>query len=204
MTVGELAEMFNTEMKIHVKLRVIKMRGYKRTDWYDETGLPWVKPSPNLRTLTEAILYPGVAMVEGSNVSVGRGTDMPFELLGAPWINGDELATYLSNRKIQGVHFMPVDFTPVCHPFKNEVCHGVQISLMDRQILDSSALGVEMVSALHNLYPSDFQADKTLGLIGSQEVLQAIKDGQDPRSIVQKWQEPLEQFYKLRLKYLLY
>jgi uncharacterized protein YbbC (DUF1343 family) len=204
MTVGELAEMFNTEMKIHAKLRVIKMQGYKRTDWYDETGLPWVVPSPNLRTLTEAILYPGVAMVEGSNVSVGRGTDMPFELLGAPWINGDELATYLSNRKIQGVHFMPVDFIPVSHPFKNEVCHGVQISLIDRQILDSPALGVEIASALHNLYPKDFQVDKTLGLIGSQEVLQAIKDGQDPHAIVQKWQEPLEQFYKLRSKYLLY
>jgi uncharacterized protein YbbC (DUF1343 family)/CubicO group peptidase (beta-lactamase class C family) len=204
MTVGELAEMFNTEKKIHVKLRVIKMRGYKRTDWYDETGLPWVKPAPNLRTLTEAVLYPGVAMLEGSNVSVGRGTDMPFELLGAPWINGDELTAYLSNRKIQGVHFMPVDFTPACHPFKNEVCHGVQIFLVDRQILDSSALGVEIASALHNLYPKDFQVDKTLGLIGSYEVVQAIKDGQDPNSIVQKWQEPLEQFCKLRSKYLLY
>ena len=94
MTVGELAGMFNVEKRIGAKLRVIKMRGYKRTDWYDETGLPWVKPSPNLRTLTGAVLYPGVAMVEGSNVSVGRGTDTPFELFGAPWIDGKELALY--------------------------------------------------------------------------------------------------------------
>jgi uncharacterized protein YbbC (DUF1343 family) len=204
MTVGELAEMFKTEKKTHVKLRVIKMRGYKRTNWYDETGLPWVKPSPNLRTLTEAILYPGVAIIEGSNVSVGRGTDMPFELLGAPWINGHELATFLSDRKIKGVHFMPIDFTPACHPYGNEACHGIQILLVDRQVLDSSALGVEIVSALYRLYPKDFQVDKTLALIGSNEVLQAIKGGQDPNSIVQKWQKPLEQFCKLRSKYLLY
>jgi uncharacterized protein YbbC (DUF1343 family)/CubicO group peptidase (beta-lactamase class C family) len=204
MTVGELAEMFNAEKKMGVKLRGIKMRGYKRTFWYDETGLPWVKPSPNLGTLSEVVLYPGVAMVEGSNVSVGRGTDMPFELLGAPWINGKELAVYLNNRKIQGVHFMPVDFTPMSRPFKNEVCHGVQIMLVDRQTLDSSALGVEIASALHRLYPKDFQLDKTLGLIGSHEVLQAIKDGQDPNSIVQNWHGPLEEFCKLRSKYLLY
>ncbi len=96
MTVGELAKMFNGEKKIGAKLHVVKMRGYERTHWYDETGLLWVSPSPNLRTLTEAILYPGVAMVEGSNVSVGRGTTTPFELLGAPWINGEELASYLN------------------------------------------------------------------------------------------------------------
>jgi uncharacterized protein YbbC (DUF1343 family) len=204
MTIGELAQMFNAEKKMGIKLHIIKMQGYKRTDWYDETGLPWVKPSPNLRTLTEAVLYPGVAMVEGSNVSVGRGTDMPFELLGAPWINGEELALYLNNRKIQGVHFMPVEFKPASSQFKNEVCHGVQILLVDRQILDSPALGVEIASALYRLYPKDFQVDKILELIGSREVLQAIKDGQDPNLIVQRWLKPLEEFCKLRSKYLLY
>jgi uncharacterized protein YbbC (DUF1343 family) len=204
MTVGELAGMFNAEKRIGVKLRVIKMRGYKRTDWYDETGLPWVKPSPNLRTLTGAVLYPGVAMVEGSNVSVGRGTDTPFELLGAPWIDGRELAFYLNDRKIEGVRFMPADFTPASRPFKDEVCHGVQIVLVDRQALDSPALGVEIASALHRLYPKSFQLDKTLGLIGSREVLQLIKAGQDPKGIAQQWQRPLEEFCKVRAKYLLY
>jgi uncharacterized protein YbbC (DUF1343 family) len=204
MTVGELATLFNAEMKIGAKLHVIKMRGYERNHWYDETGLLWLNPSPNLRTLTEAILYPGVAMVESSNMSVGRGTSTPFELLGAPWIAGEELASYLNNRRIKGIRFMPVEFTPATSPFKNQLCHGVQIALLDRQILDSPALGVEIVSALYWLYPKDFQLDKTLGLIGSREVLQTIKDGQDPVAIAQNWQEPLEQFYKLRSKYLLY
>jgi uncharacterized protein YbbC (DUF1343 family)/CubicO group peptidase (beta-lactamase class C family) len=204
MTVGELAKMFNVEMKIGVKLHVIKMRGYERTHWYDETGLLWIGPSPNLRTLTEAILYPGVAMVEGSNVSVGRGTATPFELLGAPWINGEELALYLNNRKIEGIQFMPVEFIPNSSQSKNQLCHGIRIVLLDRKVLDSPALGIEIASALHRLYPRDFHLDKTLGLIGSREVLLAIKDGQDPTTIVQNWQGPLEQFCKLRSKYLLY
>ena len=204
MTVGELAKMFNGEKKIGVTLHVVKMRGYERTHWYDETGLLWVSLSPNLRTLREAILYPGVAMVEGSNVSVGRGTTTPFELLGAPWMNGEELAAYLNHRKIQGLRFMPAEFTPNSSRFKNQLCHGVQIVLLDRQVLDSPALGIEIASALYRLYPQSFQLGKTLGLIGSREVLQAIKDGQDPTSIGQKWQEPLDQFCKLRSKYLLY
>ena len=204
MTVGELAQMFNAEKKLGVKLRVIKMHGYKRTDWFDETGLPWMNPSPNLRTLTQAILYPGVGMVEGANVSVGRGTSMPFELLGSPWIDAEELAVYLNNRRIQGVRFMPVDFTPDSSGFKNQLCHGVQIILVDRQALNSPVLGVEIASALYRLYPKDFELEKTLALIGAREVQQAIQDGHDPSSIVLKWQDPLEQFQKLRLKYLLY
>ncbi len=204
MTVGELAEMFNVENRIGAQLQVIKMEGYRRSDWYDETGLLWVNPSPNLRTVTEAILYPGVAMVEGANVSVGRGTDRPFELLGAPWIKTRELTAYLKGRKIQGVRFTPADFTPKNGRFKDRLCHGVQIVLVDRQALDSPALGVEIASALHRLYPKDFQLSKTLGLIGSREILQAIKDGQDPNSTVENWQGPLEQFCRVRSKYLLY
>jgi len=204
MTVAELASMFNAENQTGVKLEVIKMRGYQRSDWYDETGLLWVNPSPNLRTLTEAILYPGVAMVEGANVSVGRGTETPFELLGAPWMKAKELAEYLNRRKIQGVRFIPVDFIPKSSRFENQLCHGIQIVLIDRQALDSPALGVEIASALHRLYPNDFQIDKTLPLIGSYEVLQAIKERQDPNAIVLSWQTSLEQFCKLRSKYLLY
>ena len=112
MTVGELAQMFNTENKIGVKLHVVKMRGYKRTDWYDETGLQWTNPSPNLRTLTQATLYPGVAMVEAANVSVGRGTEHLLSFSRAPWINGRNLAAYLNKRNIQGVRFLPVEFVP--------------------------------------------------------------------------------------------
>jgi uncharacterized protein YbbC (DUF1343 family) len=204
MTVGELAEMFNTEYRIGAKVRVIKMRGYRRSDWYDETGLRWVNPSPNLRTLTQAILYPGVGMVEGANVSVGRGTDTPFELLGSPWIDARQLAAFLNKRRIQGVRFMPVDFEPKSSRFKNQLCHGVQIILLDREALDSPGLGVEIASALHRLYPGDFQLEKTLPLIGSREVLQSIKEGHDPDFIVLSWQESLEEFRRLRAKYLLY
>jgi uncharacterized protein YbbC (DUF1343 family) len=204
MTVGELATMFNVEKRMGVKLHVIKMRGYERNQWYDETGLLWVSPSPNLQTLTEAILYPGVAMVEGANVSVGRGTMTPFDLFGAPWIHGDELASYLNNRNIQEVRFIPVDFTPNSSRFKGQLCHGVQIVLLNRQMLNSPALGIEITSALYRLYPKDFRVDKTLKLIGSAKVLQAIKAGQDPATIAQDWQGRLEQFCMHRSKYLLY
>ncbi|NWG01845.1 MAG: DUF1343 domain-containing protein [Syntrophaceae bacterium] len=204
MTVGELAKMFNEEMKIGVTLHVIKMRGYERTYWYDETGLFWISPSPNLYTLIEAILYPGVAMVEGSNVSVGRGTMTPFQLLGAPWINGKELTTYLNQRNIKGLRFIPATFTPKSSRFNHQLCQGIQIVLDDRQALDSPALGIEIASALYQLYPKTFQLEKTLGLIGSYEVLHAIKKGEDPNVIRQNWQKPLEEFCKLRSKYLLY
>jgi uncharacterized protein YbbC (DUF1343 family) len=204
MTVGELAAMFNAENKIGAKLHVIKMHGYRRSDWYDETGLRWVAPSPNLRTLTEATLYPGVAMVEGANVSVGRGTATPFELLGAPWINGQALATYLNERKIPGVRFLPREFTPARDRYAHRLCHGIHIILVDRHKLDAAALGVEIASALHRLYPRDFQLDKTLGLIGARWVVEAIRNGQDPRVIIQNWQTALNEFRALRAKYLLY
>jgi uncharacterized protein YbbC (DUF1343 family)/CubicO group peptidase (beta-lactamase class C family) len=204
MTVGELAEMFNRENNLGVKLHIIKMRGWERTDWYDETGLSWVKPSPNLRTLTEATLYPGVAMVEGASVSVGRGTDTPFELLGAPWIESRKLAAHLNERKIQGVRFLPVEFTPRSGPFKGQVCHGISLVLLDRQALNSPELGVELVAALYRLFPQDFQIDKTLALVGARGVLAAIKKGHDPGSIVRRSYEAREPFRRMREKYLLY
>lgn len=204
MTVGELAEMFNAENKIGAKVHVIKMNGYRRSYWYDETGLPWVNPSPNVRNLKEAILYPGVALAEGSNVSVGRGTDTPFEVVGAPWIQGKKLAFYLNRRKIAGVSFTPVDFMPKNDKLGKKKCHGVRIVMKDRFSLDPSVLGIEIISALAKLYPKDFQIDKTVGLIGSQQVLQEIKNNQDPHSILLEWQKDLNHFKKIRSKYLLY
>ncbi|MCX5908863.1 MAG: DUF1343 domain-containing protein, partial [Deltaproteobacteria bacterium] len=204
LTLGELALLFNAENKIGAKVRIIRMSGYRRAFWFDETGLPWINPSPNLRSLTQAILYPGVAMVEGANVSVGRGTETPFEIIGAPWINGKELAEYLNRRLISGVAFRPVDFMPQGDRFQNGVCHGVQVFLTDRQALDASILGIEIVSALYRLYPRDFEIDKTLRLIGARSVLQAIKNGKNLQDIVQSWQEPLKQFCRLRTQYLLY
>jgi uncharacterized protein YbbC (DUF1343 family) len=204
MTVGELAEMFNHEEHLGVDLRVIKMRGYRRTDWFDETGLEWRNPSPNLRNLTESVLYPGVAMVESSNVSVGRGTDTPFELLGAPWMDGRRLAEYLNARRIQGVRFLPVTFTPRSDRYQGEACSGVQIMLLDRQALNSPEMGVEIASALYHLFPREFELDKTLTLIGSHQVVDEVRQGEDPRRIAFLWQAALEKFRAMRSHYLLY
>lgn len=204
MTMGELAEMFNHENHINADLRVIKMTGWERTDWFDETGLTWVNPSPNLRNLNEEVIYPGLGQIEYANISVGRGTDTPFEVLGAPWINAKQLATYLNARRIQGVRFIPLDFTPESSKFAHQVCHGVSIVLLSRQALDSPELGVELASALYTLYPKQFQIDKTLPLVGSHEVIGAIKAGKDPREIELHWQDQLQRFRQMRRKYLLY
>jgi uncharacterized protein YbbC (DUF1343 family)/CubicO group peptidase (beta-lactamase class C family) len=205
LTVGELARLFNSERRLGADLRVIRMKGWDRAAWFDETGLAWINPSPNLRDMTEATLYPGVALIEGTNVSVGRGTDRPFELLGAPWIDGARLARYLESRHIQGVRFVATDFTPSASRFSGELCHGVAISLIDRMALDSPELGIELAAALLKLFPEQFQLDKALPLVGSRSVLESIKGGSDPRRIAYVWKQGgLTDFRKIRSKYLLY
>ena len=205
MTVGELAEMFNGEEKLGAKVRVIGMQGWERTDWFDETGIAWVNPSPNLRNMIEMALYPGVGMIEGANVSVGRGADTPFEVLGAPWMESAKLADYLNARKIQGVSFLATDFTPRENRFSGELCHGVQINLLDRAALDAPELGAELAAALYKLFPKDFEIEKTLPLVGSRAVLDGIERGRDPRRIAYDWEEDeLQSFRKTRAKYLLY
>ncbi|MBI5579462.1 MAG: DUF1343 domain-containing protein [Deltaproteobacteria bacterium] len=204
MTIGELALMFNGETRMGVRLKVIPMQGYRRDMWFDETGLGWVNPSPNLRSLGQAILYPGVALSEASNVSVGRGTDTPFELLGAPWISADELAQHLRDRQIPGVELEPAAFVPNAGIFAGQPCNGLQIVLKDRGSLDSVGLGVEILCALQRLYPGVFQLDPALHLVGSRTVLRAIKEGKDPQSIAATWQTPLDEFRRLRATYLLY
>jgi uncharacterized protein YbbC (DUF1343 family)/CubicO group peptidase (beta-lactamase class C family) len=204
MTVGELAEMFNHENHLNAKLHVIKMQGWQRTDWLDETGQAWINPSPNLRNLTEEILYPGVCLLESANVSVGRGTDTPFEWVGAPWIDGRALAAYLNGRKIQGVRFVPMDFKPLSALFAGEECHGVQIVLLDRQALEPTEMGVEMLAALWRLSPQNVKLDDTLRLVGSHKVVESIRAGESPSRIGYDWQEELEKFKKVRAQYLLY
>jgi uncharacterized protein YbbC (DUF1343 family)/CubicO group peptidase (beta-lactamase class C family) len=204
MTVGELAGMFNAEYRIGAKLHVIRMTGYKRSQWYDETGLTWINPSPNLRSLDEAVLYPGVAMVEGANVSVGRGTATPFEIMGAPWISADALASHLNARKIPGVRFEQVEFTPESGSYERRLCRGVRVIVTDRGILDSPAMGIEIISALYRLYPEDFKLDSTLGMVGAKWIINDIRAGLDPHSIAIKWQSSLEEFSAKRSRYLLY
>src|SRR5438874_583817 len=204
MTMGELARLFNGEKNLGAKLTAVQMQGWQRGDWFDSTGQTWVNPSPNLRSLNQATLYPGVALVEGANVSVGRGTDTPFELLGAPWIKSQELAAYLNNRHISGVRFIPVTFTPQSAIYANQLCGGVNMVVTNRLALDSPELGIELATALHKLYPNDFQMEKMAKLVANQQTMDDLKAGADPRFISSKWNDALESFETIREKYLIY
>ena len=204
MTMGELAKMFNAERKINAKLTVVPMEGWQRGDWFDSTGLAWVNPSPNLRSVTEAALYPGVALIEGTNVSVGRGTDSPFELVGAPWIKSRELAAYLNSRGIAGVRFVPITFTPAASVYSGLKCEGVNIVLTERNALDAPELGIELAAALKKLYPADFKMERMAELLVNQAAYDGLVAGRDPRRIAQDWQEELEKFVAVRKKYLIY
>ncbi len=204
MTLGELARMFNAERHIGARVEVVPMEGWQPGDWFDSTGLSWVNPSPNLRNLTKAALYPGLGLIEGTNVSVGRGTDTPFEVVGAPWIKSRELAAYLNGRGIQSVRFVPIVFTPSASNVPGERCEGVNLIILDRNTLDSPELGIELASALHKLYPNDFKMERMADLLVNQSVFSAIEAEEDPRRIAEDWQERLEGFVRLREKYLLY
>ena len=160
MTIGELAKLYNTERHINANLTVIPMKGWLRGDWFDSTGQVWVNPSPNLRSLEAAVLYPGVALIEATNLSVGRGTDAPFLMIGAPWIDAQELASYLNARSIAGVRFLPTNFTPTSGPYARQRCGGVRIIVIDRETVDAPELGIELAAALHKLSPLGFDMDR--------------------------------------------
>jgi uncharacterized protein YbbC (DUF1343 family)/CubicO group peptidase (beta-lactamase class C family) len=204
MTMGELAKMFNSERNIYARLTVLPLQGWMRGDWLDATGLAWVNPSPNLRDLTQATLYPGVALVEGTNVSVGRGTDTPFEVLGAPWIKGRELAQYLNAREISGVRFVATSFTPTASTYAGQRCDGVNIVVVERNAFDAPQLGIELASALRKLYPDQFHPEKMIDILANQSTFDALLAGEDPRRIAEEWREPLARFEQRRQKYLLY
>ncbi len=204
MTMGELARLYSAEKNLRGQLTVVAMQNWERGDWFDSTGVTWVNTSPNLRSLLENTLYPGVGMVEYTNVSVGRGTDTPFEVLGAPWIHAQEFAQYLNSREIQGVRFVPVNFTPTSSNYANQACGGVNLVLMDRNKLDAAELGIELASALQKLYPEQYKIDKMIDILANQAVFKAIVAGEDPRRIAEEWREATEAFQKMRERYLLY
>jgi uncharacterized protein YbbC (DUF1343 family)/CubicO group peptidase (beta-lactamase class C family) len=204
MTIGELARFYNSERGINSKLKVIPMEGWQRVDWLDSTGILWVNPSPNMRSLTEAILYPGLGILEATNVSLGRGTDTPFELVGAPWIQPRELAAYLNARSLSGLRFVPTEFTPNASVYAQQKCGGVNIIVTDRNALDSPELGIEIASALHSLYPQQFEIKNLDNLMRNKATLDAITAGQDPRRVWLDWVEAIELFKPIRAKYLLY
>ena len=204
MTIGELAKMFNTERAIGAKLTVIPMEGWMRGDWFDSTGELWINPSPNMRNLNEAILYPGIGLLETTNLSVGRGTDTPFEVVGAPWIAPEELARYLNARAIDGVRFIPISFTPNSAVFAHKQCGGVNIAVTDRDALDAPELGAEIASALQKLYPGQYKIAGLDALMVSKSSFDAIAAGQDPRRVAEQWRNGIEQFQTMRTRYLLY
>jgi uncharacterized protein YbbC (DUF1343 family) len=205
MTLGELARYDKQQLQLQTTLTVVPMQGWQRGDWYDSTSLAWVNPSPNLRDLEEATLYPGIGLIETTNISVGRGTDTPFELVGAPWIDAHAFAQFLNHRQLPGVRFVPVDFTPQKpFPYAGEPCHGVRILAIDRNVLDAPELGVEMASALHRLYPENFELQKMNTLLANQTVLDAIAAGQDPQRIAEDWRAALDAFEQQRQKALIY
>jgi uncharacterized protein YbbC (DUF1343 family)/CubicO group peptidase (beta-lactamase class C family) len=205
MTMGELAQYFNGEAHLHASLSVITMKGWQRGDWFDSTGLAWVDPSPNLRSLSEAILYPGIGLLETTNVSVGRGADTPFEYVGAPWIDGPDLARLLNARFLPGVRFVPVSFTPQApYPFAGRLCHGIQIIVTDRNVVDSPEMGLEIASGLHKLYNSQFELAKMDRLLLNRTVVDALLAGRDPQRIAENWAKDLEAFAATRKPYLLY
>jgi uncharacterized protein YbbC (DUF1343 family)/CubicO group peptidase (beta-lactamase class C family) len=205
MTFGELATMANEEQHWNAKLHVVKMKNWERGDWFDSTSLTWINPSPNMRTLNAATLYPGVAMLEAdTNLSVGRGTDDPFEQIGAPWIDGPGLAAYLNARFIPGVRFYATRFQPSNSHFAQTTVPGVRFAVTDREMFDSGRFGVELASALEKLFPGKVDFDKCKFLIGNRSVVESLKRGQDPSAIWMRFQLSTAEFANRRRPYLLY
>ena len=204
MTTGELAMMFRSELKLDLDLIVVRCEGWQRSYFWDQTGLTWVNPSPNMRCLTQALLYPGMGLMETTNVSVGRGTDTPFEVLGAPWIDGRTLATELHARGIPGATFVPIEFTPADSKFKDELCGGINVVITDRLAFQSLRTGFEIATAVQKLYPQNWTAKSYLRLLGNQATLDAIVDGASTADVLKFAAVEIDDFLLRRKAFLLY
>ena len=204
LTLGELARLFNAERGLGVDLEVVELRRWRRELWFDETGLTWVNPSPNIRTVTQAALYPGIGAIEGANLSVGRGTDTPFERLGAPWVDGAALARRLNARRLPGVRFHPVTFSPRSSRYAGQPCRGVHLIVTDRDALEPVRLGLEIAAALHRLHGDRLEVDGTVHLLGSRAALERIRAGADPAAVAAGWAAGERVWRRRRAPYLLY
>lgn len=203
LTVGELAKLYNDEVK--ADLKVIEMDGWDRSMWFDQTGLQWVMPSPNMPTLETATVYPGMCLFEGTNLSEGRGTTRPFEIIGSPWINPFNLADALNSLSLEGVRFRPLYFVPTFAKYKDENCGGVQVHIIDRDKFNPIKTALNIISTLRDLYPNYFQFNRHFDyLMGTDEVRKALSDGSSVGEIVLSWQNDILEFSKLRLNYILY
>ncbi len=204
MTLGELAKYFNAENQIGADLRVVEMTGWRREYLFSETGQLWVNPSPNMRSLIEAVLYPGVCLLEATNFSVGRGTDRPFEVIGAPWIEPRRLSAALEAARVPGVKFVPVFFTPTTSTHQGVKCGGVQIFVTALDRLHSVLAGLTLVSVLRKLYPNEFEIDKVLRLMGNERALKDLKAGRTPSEVLRTGGRELKAFMQRRRKALIY
>ncbi len=204
LTIGELAQLFNTENHINVELHVIKMKNWHRSYFLESTGVRWIPPSPNLRTLKGSILYPGLEILQNAGVSVGRGTEAPFEEFGAPWINGEEVAEELNAKNLPGLRFAGHPFIPVSGLYAGQRCGGVGIKLMERGSVRSMRMGLEIAAVLLKKYPSHFDAAKIVDLLGNDDAVRQLQAGAAPEQIVASWAKDLAAFDVVRRKYYMY
>ncbi len=204
MTVGELAQMLRKERGWDLDLQVVPIQNWRREDYCDRTGLTWTNPSPNMRSLAQAVLYPGVGLLETTNVSVGRGTDTPFEVLGAPWIDARQLARELNQSQLAGVRFVPIRFTPDASKFAGKLCEGINITVVDRAKFRSVVVGLQIAHALRKLYPDQWETKRFNRLLSNQAVFDAIVAGQTPTEIASLYQPKLDEFLERREEFLLY
>ena len=204
MTVGEIALMLQAELDLDLDLRIIKMRGWHREQFFDDTALTWINPSPNMRSLTAALLYPGIGLLETTNLSVGRGTDTPFEHIGAPWLDGDLLAQALSKLNLPGVSFEAVRFTPNASKFSEQQCSGIRFNITDRKIFEPLTTGLAIATQLRLEYPDAWDVDAYSRLLGSAVSLEALKSGQTHDEIIAAYTPGLEAFLERRAEFLLY
>lgn len=204
LTIGELAQLFNAENHIDVDLHVIAMKNWHRNYFFESTGIKWIPPSPNLRTTKGSILYPGIEILQNAGVSVGRGTQTPFEEFGAPWLNGDDVASALNGRHLPGLHFTAQPFIPIVGLYSGERCGGVAVRITERGAVRSMRMGLEIAMTLHRLYPQQFDPEKLLLLIGNSDTIQQLQAGVAPETIVASWSAALSTFDQIRHKYFLY
>jgi uncharacterized protein YbbC (DUF1343 family) len=204
LTIGELAQFFNAENHIGADLHVIAMKNWHRNYFFESTGIRWIPPSPNLRTTKGSILYPGIEILQNAGVSVGRGTQTPFEEFGAPWLNGDEVAAALNGRNLPGVHFAGHPFIPIAGLYSGQRCGGVAARITDRAAVRSMRVGLEIAAILQKLYPKEFDPEKILLLIGNSDTVQQLQSGTSPEKIVSSWSSSLTAFEQVRRKYFLY
>jgi uncharacterized protein YbbC (DUF1343 family) len=204
LTIGELAQLFNTENHTNCELHVIAMKNWHRNYFYESTGIRWIPPSPNLRTLKGTILYPGLEILQNATVSVGRGTQAPFEEFGAPWIDGEEVAVALNAKNLPGVRFANQPYIPVSGLYAGQHCGGVGIRVTDRAAVRSMRVGLEIAALLQKKYPEHFDAAKMIVLLGNDQTVQELKEGMAPEQIIAGWSGDLAAFDEVRRKYFLY